>query len=83
MASKAYRKPSKTAPRLRQELGWWHPALQGPHLQPSSPRDPPQLPVYSPVMDNLPVHTIKAWTALRVRRLTTLEADALRLPEAV
>ena len=34
-------------------------------------------------MDNHPAHSMKLWTALRVRWLTTLEADALRLPEAV
>jgi len=35
-----------------------------------------------PRMDNLPAHSMKLWTALRVRRLTTLEADALRLPNS-
>lgn len=28
-------------------------------------------------MDNFPAHSMKPWTALRVRKLTTLEADAL------
>ena len=30
-----------------------------------------------PVLDNLPVHTVKVWTALRVRRLPTLELEPL------
>ena len=32
-----------------------------------------------PRVDNLPAHTTRAWTALRVRTLTTLETDALRV----
>ena len=35
-------------------------------------------PVKIPRVDNLPAHTARAWTALRVRTLTTLETDALR-----
>lgn len=37
-------------------------------------------PCLFPVMDNQPAHTTRAWTALRVRWLTTLDTDALRLP---
>lgn len=59
------------------------PRVAGPHHQPSAPRDPPQLPVYSPVMDNLPVHTMKAWTALAGSEVDHTGADALRLPQAV
>jgi len=33
-------------------------------------------------MDKPPVHTTRAWTALRVRDLTTLSTDALRLPNS-
>ena len=28
-----------------------------------------------PVLDNTPAHTMKVWTALRVRVLTTLELE--------
>lgn len=33
-------------------------------------------------MDKPPAHTTRAWTALRVRGLTTLSTDALRLPNS-
>ena len=32
-----------------------------------------------PRVDNLPAHTVKAWTALRVRTLPTLGTDALHV----